>query len=117
MEKRKTIYVMLLAELLARTGAVLYWVNSGHELADPLTKLPDDAKDTIEALTFALNTGKIRIAYDTESYRKALQKEKSEIRKVSYENRQRRQHRVRRRGTFLPRNRMRQFVHRDVECC
>ena len=86
MEKRKTIYVMLLFELLARTGAVLYWVNSGHELADPLTKLPDDAKDTIEALTFTLNTGKIRIAYDTESYRKALQKEKSEIRKLSYEN-------------------------------
>ena len=86
MEKRKTIYVMLLFELLARTGAVLYWVNSGHELADPLTKLPDDAKDTIEVMTFALNTGKIRIAYDTECYRKALQKEKAEVRKLSYQN-------------------------------
>ena len=86
MEKRKTIYVMLLFELLSRTGATLYWVNSGHELADPLTKLPDDAKDTIEALVFALKTGQIRIAYDTESYRKSLQKEKTEVRKMTYEN-------------------------------
>ena len=86
MKKRKNIYVMLLFELLSRTGASLYWVNSGHELADPLAKLPDDAKDTIEALMFALKTGQIRIAYDTESYRKSLQKEKTEVRKMTYEN-------------------------------
>ena len=84
MDKRKTIYVMVLFELLTRTGSAVYWVNSGHELADPLTKLPGEAQDTLAALEYALATGQIRISYDTESYRKSMQKRAMEVRTVSY---------------------------------
>ena len=86
LDKRRTIYVMVLYELLHRTGCHLYWVNSGHELADPLTKLPGDAGDTLEALDYALSTGMIRIAYDTESYRKAMQKKAGEVRSIDFQN-------------------------------
>ena len=37
-EKRGTIYIRRLMEILTRTGAKVYWVNSGHMLSDGLTK-------------------------------------------------------------------------------
>ena len=73
-DKRKTVYVARLFETIRRTRANIYWVNAGHQLADPLTKLYESSKDTHDALDIALRTGRIRIAYDSESYKKALMK-------------------------------------------
>ena len=75
-EKRRSIYIMLLFEYLRRLKVLLFWVHSGHMLADPLTKLPHECRSALEALLDCLTTNEIRITYDMDSYRRALQKQK-----------------------------------------
>ena len=77
---------MLLFEVLARTGALLYWVHSGHQLADALTKIASDCRDTLATLLELFHDGKVRITYDTASYRKALQREKATLERLDYQN-------------------------------
>ena len=83
-EKRKSIYIMLLFEYLRRLKVLLFWVHSGHMLADPLTKLPHECRSALEALLDCLTTNEIRITYDTDSYRRALQKQKVDQIRLSY---------------------------------
>ena len=83
-EKRKRIYIMLLFEYLRRLKVLLFWVHSGHMLADPLTKLPHECRSALEALLDCLTTNEIRITCDTDSYRRALQKQKVDQIRLSY---------------------------------
>ena len=83
LDKRRGIYAQQLFEVIERTGAHLYWVNGGHMLADPMTKLPASCAETLASLAEALQRGCIRIAYDTESYKRALAKRTGDIRQLS----------------------------------
>ena len=77
---------MLLFEVLARTRAMLFWVHAGLQVADGLTKCSTDCKGSLDALQRALSLGCLRISYDTESYRKALLKEKAALERLDYQN-------------------------------
>ena len=82
LDKRHTIYIQYLFQLIRRTQALLFWVHGGHQLADALTKLKPD-KMTDEALAEVLRTNTIKIAYDTESFRKALKKGRTKLEKLT----------------------------------
>lgn len=72
-EKRGTIYVRRLMEILTRIGAKVYWVNSGHMLADGLTKLSSKSPaPNIDLLLYVLTTNDVRITYCEGSWKKEL---------------------------------------------
>jgi hypothetical protein len=72
-EKRGTIYIRRLMETLTRTKARVYWVNSGHMIADGLTKLSNkNPVPNLDLLVYVLEHGAIRITYCTESWRKEM---------------------------------------------
>jgi hypothetical protein len=74
-EKRSTIYIRSLMEVLARTGALVYWVNSGHMLCDALTKRSDkNPAPNLDLLHYFLTSGQIRITYCEDSWRRELYK-------------------------------------------
>ena len=83
-EKRKSTYIMLLFEYLRRLKVFLFWVHSGHMLADPLAKLPRECRSALEALLNCFTANEVRIAYDTDSFRHALQKQKVDQIRLSY---------------------------------
>ena len=83
LEKKRGIYVFQLFETVERLGAHFYWVNGGHMLADPLTKLPDRCLDTIPAMLDALSSGRLRIAYDTESWKRMISKKSGQIHELA----------------------------------
>ena len=81
LDKRHTIYIQYLFQLVRATRALLFWVHGGHQLADPLTKLkPDNATD--EALAEVLQLNRVKIAYDTESFKKALKKGRKRLERL-----------------------------------
>ena len=48
-----------------------------------MTKLPDKAANTLEAMLDALAAGRTRIAYDTQSWKRFLQKEHGEMQRLT----------------------------------
>ncbi len=83
LEKKRGIYVFQLVETVERMGAHSYWVNGGHMLADPLTKLPDRCLDAMPAMLDALSSGRLRIAYDTESRKRMISKKSGQIHELA----------------------------------
>ena len=72
-EKRGTIYIRRLMETLTRIEAKVYWVNSGHMIADGLTKLSNkNPVPNLDLLNYVLENSAIRITYCTESWRKEM---------------------------------------------
>ena len=73
-EKRGTIYVRRMMEIMFRIGARVYWVNSGHMLADGMTKLSTKSQPpNLDLLLHVLETNDVRITYCEGSWRKELQ--------------------------------------------
>ena len=73
-EKHSTIYVRRMMEILFRIGARVYWVNSGHMLADGMTKLGTKSPPpNLDLLLHVLETNDVRITYCEGSWRKELQ--------------------------------------------
>ena len=61
-------------EILFRIGARVYWVNSGHMLADGMTKLSTKSPPpNLDLLLHVLETNDVRITYCEGSWRKELQ--------------------------------------------
>ena len=61
-EKRGTIYIRRLMEVLTRIGARVFWVNSGHMICDGLTKLSTKSPPpNIDLLLHVLQTNEQRI--------------------------------------------------------
>ena len=72
-EKRGTIYVRRMMEILRRIGAKVYWVNSGHMVADPLTKRSDkQPPPNMDLLLHVLCTDEVRTTYCAGIWRKEL---------------------------------------------
>ena len=81
-EKRGTIYIRQLMETLTRIGAKVYWVNSGHMVADALIKM--STKDAqLDLLLYVLQHGLIRITYCEGSWRKELKSKKGHLEELS----------------------------------
>lgn len=73
-EKRGTIYVRRLMEILFRIGARVYWVNSGHMLADGMTKLSTKSPPpNMDLMLHVLETNDVRITYCEGSWKRELQ--------------------------------------------
>ena len=87
-EKRGTIYIRRLMEILTRVGARVFWVNSGHMLADGMTKLSTKSPaPNIDILLHALSTGSLRITYCTESWRKEMAKtQKGQVKELTIQD-------------------------------
>ena len=65
-------------ETLTRTQAKVYWVNSGHMIADGLTKLSNkNPVPNLDLMIYVLENGLIRITYCTESWRKEMAAKKA----------------------------------------
>ena len=72
-EKRGTIYVRRMMEILTRTRAKVFWVNSGHMLADGLTKLSTKSPPpALDLLLHVMTTNDVRITYCEGSWKKEL---------------------------------------------
>ena len=84
LDKRHTIYIVYLIRLIRRTQELLFLLgmHGGHKLAAALTKLKPD-KMTDEALAEVLRNNLIKIAYGTESFRKALKKGRTKLEKLT----------------------------------
>ena len=71
-EERGAIYVRQLMEFLTRTNSRVFWVNSGHMVADALTKLSTKPDVQMDLLYYVLEHGVIRITYCEHSWRRGL---------------------------------------------
>ena len=73
-EKLGTIYVRKMMEVLYRIQACVYWVNSGHMVADALTKLSRKSPPpNLDLLLHVLEANAVRITYCEGLWRKELQ--------------------------------------------
>ena len=77
-EKRGTIYIRRLMDILYRVDAKVYWVNSGHMVCDALTKLSTKSPSpNLDLLLHVLTTNMVRITYCEGSWRKELATKKA----------------------------------------
>ena len=60
-------------EILTRARANVFWVNSGHMIADGLTKASTKTPSpNLDLLCYALEYGAVCIAYCTDNWRKEM---------------------------------------------
>ena len=72
-EKRGASYVRRFVEPLARIQAKVYWVRSGHMIADGLTELSNKSPvPNLDLLNSVLAHGAIYITYCAESWREEI---------------------------------------------
>ena len=71
-EKRGTIYIRRMMDILNRVGATVYfWVNSGHMLADCMTKLSAKQQPpATDLMLYTLDSNMIRIMYCEGSWKR-----------------------------------------------
>ncbi len=72
-EKRGTLFIRRLTEIWTRARAKVFWVKSGHMIADGLTKASNTSPSpNLDLLCYAVEYGTVCITCCTDSWRKEM---------------------------------------------